>query len=175
MSVDQQTIVRVLMRDRAKLLAYIGAIVRDYHVAEDVLQEVSALAVEKQDQIHDEQTLLPWLRVAARYKSLKALEKRGRRPVLMDGQLLDLMESQWQQADRLSTQEVHEALQGCLNKLTPHARRLIELRYGAGLKGRALAEALGRKVDTLYKLLTRTHSALARCMQHFHEEYRDDA
>ena len=175
MSVDQQTIVRVLIRDRAKLLAYIGAIVRDYHVAEDVLQEVSALAVEKQSQILDEQTLLPWLRVAARYKSLKALEKRGRRPALMDGQLLDLMEGQWQQADRLSTQEVHESLQRCLGKLSPHARRLIELRYGAGLKGQALGEALSQKVDTLYKALTRIHAALARCMQLKHEEYRDDA
>jgi len=42
MPVDQKTITAHLLRDRVRLLAYIGAIVRDHHIAEDVLQEVSS-------------------------------------------------------------------------------------------------------------------------------------
>lgn len=165
MSIDQKIITMTLLRDRAKLLAYIGAIVRDPHIAEDVLQEVSMLALEKQDQIKDEQMLLPWLRVAARFKSLKAIEKRGRSPKLMDGQLLDLMEPHWQEVDRLSIQETNRALHRCIDRLAPQAQRLIELRYGAGLSVREISKQLSRKTDTLYKTFTRIHAALHRCMR----------
>lgn len=169
MPVDQKIITSTLLRDRAKLLAYIGAIVRDPHVAEDVLQEVSMLALEKQDQIKDAQVLLPWLRVAARYRSLKAIEKTGRRPVLMDSQLLDLMEPHWQAADRLSAQETNKALQQCVEKLAPRAQRLIELRYGVGMAVREIAKQLNQKTDTLYKTFTRIHASLERCMRKANE------
>ena len=168
MPVDQTTITTTILRERGKLLAYIGAIVRDKHIAEDVLQEVSMLAIQKQDQIKDETMLLAWLRVTARYRSLKALEKRGRRPALMDGALLDLLEPHWQEVDRLSTQETNKALDDCVKRLAPQAQRLIELRYGAGLGVREIGEQLGRKTDTLYKTFTRIHAALQRCMQIAH-------
>lgn len=165
MPVDQKTITSVLLRDRAKLLAYIGAIVRDQHVAEDVLQEVSMLAIEKQDQIQDDQVLLPWLRVAARFRSLKAIEKKGKGPALMDSQMLDLIEPHWQEVDHLTTQETNRALDDCVKQLAPQAQRLIELRYGAGLGVREIGQQLGRKTDTLYKTFTRIHAALHRCMR----------
>lgn len=165
MPVDQTTITSVLLRDRAKLLAYIGAIVRDSHIAEDVLQEVSVLAIEKQEQIKDEQVLLPWLRVAARFRSLKAIEKIGKRPALMDGQMLDALEPHWQEVDHLTAQETNKALDDCVKQLAPQAQRLIELRYGAGLGVRDIGQQLGRKTDTLYKSFTRIHAALQRCMR----------
>lgn len=165
MPVDQKTITSTLLRDRAKLLAYIGAIVRDQHIAEDVLQEISMLAIEKQDQIQDEQVLLPWLRVAARFRSLKAIEKKGKRPALMDGQLLDLMEPHWQEVDPLAMQETNRALESCVKKLAPQAQKLVELRYGVGLGVRQIADQLGRKTDTLYKHFTRIHAVLQRCMR----------
>ena len=46
MSIDQPTAVKGLMKDRARLIAYIYAIVRDWHLAEDLFQDVSALAIE---------------------------------------------------------------------------------------------------------------------------------
>ena len=170
MPVDQKTITAHLLRDRVKLRAYIGSIVRDHHIAEDVLQEVSMLAMEKHEQIRDEDMLPAWLRTAARFRSLKALEKRDRLPALMDSQLLDLIEPHWQEADGLSMQETNKALQDCVEKLAPQAQRLIELRYGAGLNVREIAEQLGRKADTLYKTFTRVHAALERCMRKVIEE-----
>lgn len=167
MPVDPTTITTTLLRDRAKLLAYIGAIVRDHHIAEDVLQEVSMLAMQKAEQIKDADTLIPWLRVAARYRALKAVEKRNKRPALMDGELLDLMESHWQEVDRLSMQEVSQALHDCIAKLAPQSKKLVELRYGVGLGVRDIASQLNRKADTLYKNFTRIHAGLAQCMRLF--------
>ena len=41
-------LVRVLIRDRAKLLGYIWAILRDHHLADDVFQDVTVLAIHLQ-------------------------------------------------------------------------------------------------------------------------------
>ena len=165
MPVDQKIITSTLLRDRARLLAYIGAIVRDHHIAEDVLQEVSMLAMEKHETIRDEEVLPGWLRVTARFRSLKALEKRNRLPALMDSEMLDLMEPQWQQADQLAIQETHKAMHECVDKLAPNAQKLIELRYGAGLTVKEIAHKFNRKADTLYKNFGRIHTALARCIR----------
>ncbi|MCG8509779.1 MAG: hypothetical protein MI741_11185 [Rhodospirillales bacterium] len=165
MAVDQKIIVRVLLRDRGKLLAYIGAIVRDAHIAEDVLQEVSMLALEKQEQILNEAAVLPWMRTAARFRSLKALEKLNRRPAFMDNALLDLMEDQWREVDNTPSEDMANALRNCVAKLTPYAQQLIGLRYGSGLGAQQIADSLNRKVDAVYKALTRTHAALAQCVR----------
>jgi len=62
MAIDQETLVVLLLRERIKLLAYIRAIVRDEHLAEDVFQETSALAVRKRAEIQDGQHFLAWMR-----------------------------------------------------------------------------------------------------------------
>ncbi|MEM9347431.1 MAG: sigma-70 family RNA polymerase sigma factor [Planctomycetota bacterium] len=165
MSIDQKTVTAHLLRDRMKLLAYIGSIVRDHHIAEDVLQEVSMLAMEKADQIKDAETLPAWLRTAARFRSFKAIEKRDRLPALMDADLLDLIEPQWREVDALSMQETNKLMHDCVAKLAPSAQKLVELRYGAGLSITEVASKLERKRDTLYKTFTRIHAALARCIK----------
>lgn len=170
MAVDQKIIVQTLLRERGKLLAYIGAIVRDSHIAEDVLQEVTMLALEKQDMIADEAAIIPWMRTASRYRSLKTLEKLKRRPVLLDGPMLDLMEDQWREVDDVASDDMLHALRQCIAKLTPYAQQLIGLRYGSGLSIARIAESLNRKVAAVYKTIGRTHAALADCIRRRLEE-----
>jgi DNA-directed RNA polymerase specialized sigma24 family protein len=47
MALDSPAIVRLLMAERSRLFSYTWAIVGDVHLAEDVFQEVSLLAIEK--------------------------------------------------------------------------------------------------------------------------------
>ena len=54
MGLDSPTIVRLLMAERSRLFAYTWVIVGDVHLAEDVFQEVSLLAVEKGSEVTDE-------------------------------------------------------------------------------------------------------------------------
>lgn len=58
-----------------------------------------------------------------------------------------------------------DALKACLERLSPYSRRLIELRYAQGISGPQLAEAVGRKLNTIYVALTRTHRTLAECVR----------
>lgn len=52
-----------------------------------------------------------------------------------------------------------------MEQLTPNARELIDLRYARDIKGRALAEKLGRKPNAVFVALSRIHRTLSDCIQ----------
>jgi RNA polymerase sigma-70 factor (ECF subfamily) len=165
MALDQQQILRSLLQQRATLFAYVLSIVGDYALAEDVFQDVSLLAMEKRGEIRSAGALPAWLRKAARFKALQAIERQQRQPIAVDGQVLDLLEPHWQRFDEFTSQDMAAMLQACLGRLTPRSRELVDLRYGQSLKTGDVARKLGRKVESVYVALVRIHRQLAECMQ----------
>jgi RNA polymerase sigma-70 factor (ECF subfamily) len=111
----------------------------------------------------------------ARDEAVTVLRRAGRQPMVFDGAVLDLLESDWQAQDVRQTQETVEALRRCIEQLTPNNQRILRLRYMQNLQGTQVASELGRKLDTVYKALTRIHKSLLDCIQHrlAAEEARD--
>ena len=165
MAVEEKELVQTLLRDRGKLIAYIWSMVRDVHTAEDIFQEVSLVAVAKRSEIDGPAVLLPWLRSVSRHKSLKSLASTSKRPVFLDDQLLEELESVWARQDRVPRSETGEALGGCVQKLSEKAKRIIGLRYGSGLSGQDIAQAMGVRVASIYQALSRIHIALKDCVR----------
>ena len=165
MPIDHDILVQTLLRDRTKLLAYILAILPDEHAAEDILQEVSMAAVRKLHEIDSADHLLLWLRRAARFEALAQHRKRGNAPHVLDADVLDSLESHWKRYDAERAIDWADALRFCLSKLTPYARRLVELRFGQGLTGEALASAVDRKPQSAYIALSRARRALSDCLR----------
>lgn len=165
MGISEDQVVRVLLREQVKVIAYIRFIVQDVHLAEDVFQDVCAEAVKRRDAIKSPAHLISWLRVTARHQSLNAIRANKKIPQLVDADLLDRFESRWQQYEDIPSSKIMQALQQCIAKLTPYARQIINLRYNDGLTGEDLASAVDRKMDTVYKSLSRTHKALGTCVR----------
>lgn len=163
MHIDPETIVRVLLRHRASLSAYISSIVRDPHVAEDVLQEVSGEAVRKHAEIRDEAHLLSWMRRAARLRAIDELRRRRSRPQVLSPDTLDRLDRDWE-TDSEAPEQMLEALRRCVARLSPYGRQLVSLRYVEGLSGQALAERLGRKLNTVHVALARIYRNLGACI-----------
>ncbi len=167
MVMDQYTIVRTLLRDRTRLLAYIWTIVHDEHLAEDIYQELSELVLRKQDHFQDEAHLLRWARRAARFRAIRALRQRHSAPMLLSDETLDLLESHWNDADAQRQQMPIDALCHCLSKLSPYARRIITFRYVHNLTGDSLAQKLRRSRNTVYVAMSRIHRTLAQCIRRY--------
>lgn len=165
MPLSEDIIVNVLMRDRVKLLAYIRSIVQDRHTAEDILQDISMIAVRSRDSINDEEHLSRWLRQTARHKALTVFSRSQRAPALFDEEILNLIESDWREYDTVPSDDLLDALQSCLDRLSPYGRQLIDLRYRQGLKGKTIAERVNRSVDSVYKTISRVHRALLNCIR----------
>lgn len=165
MPIENDTLVRILLRDREKLFAYCWMILRDNDLAEEVFQDVSMLALQKRESINDEQHFAGWLREATRLKSLEAIRSRKAKPTLLDNALLDALEPSWQRWDSMPSNALLDALRQCMGKLSSNARALVEMRYGQGLKSAAIAETLHRKAETVYVALSRVHSKLGECIR----------
>jgi len=165
MSLDVDSTVKGLMRDRAKLLAYTHAIVRDREVAEDLFQEVVSIAIQKHDEISNADHLLLWARRAARNKALESLRKKKYRPLALDREVLDLLEAPWKRLDELDSRSEMDHLRECLDKLAPKTRKVVNLKFVDGLSGIQIAETVGNEVRSVYVALTRAYRSLEECIR----------
>lgn len=161
----QEQIVGRLVRDRAKLLAYAWVMLRDEYTCEDVYQEVVMTAIHQSGGFETQQHLWMWARKTIRYKALAILRKQSNRPACLSNDVIDLLDGHWAQYDELEFSEMLQALRTCVQRLSPHSRNLIQLRYEQGLTGVLIAEMLGRKTKSVYMALSRTYAALAKCIQ----------
>jgi RNA polymerase sigma-70 factor (ECF subfamily) len=162
MAIDHQTFVALMLRKRTSLLAFIRAIVRDEHLAEDVFQEAISVALTSIDQIRDEEHWFAWMRRAARHRALNALRQRKR--FVFDSAVIDQLEAEW--ADEGSFDDPDRvALRACIGKLTSNAQSLLRLRYSERLSGEHLAAAVHRNLNTVYVALSRIHRTLKECVE----------
>lgn len=168
MAFETEQLVRVLMAERNKLLAYCWSITGDYGLCEDVVQEVALLALDKGRDVPDEPRLKVWLRRAARLKSLEALRRKDKSPPPLSEDVLEKLESHWAPYDNrgeLAESTLAEMLRNCFQRLTEKQRRLLSLRYAKQLRSGQIAERLEMKVDTVYRAITRAHRNLADCVE----------
>lgn len=164
MPIEQEALLRHILAERVVLVGYIRSIVRDRHLAEDVYQDVSILAVKKIAEIPSLDVLPGWLRRAARFEALNAIRKQSREHVVFDDGVLDLLDVQWSAQPTAASSDMLDALDACMDELTDNARRILQLRYREELTGQALADALGKPKNTVYVAMSRAHTALAECV-----------
>lgn len=151
---------------RTKLLAYLLHLVGDPHEAEDLLQELSVVVLQKPDMLTRAGDVFAYLRGTARHL---AAGRHGAR-VRSAEALRRWTEWAWEadpddgstEADR---KRQLEALRRCREQLKGHARRLIDLRYGLGQDLKAIANDLGDTLGAVKVALFRARRALARCVQ----------
>jgi RNA polymerase sigma-70 factor, ECF subfamily len=165
MALDSPTIVRLLMAERSRLFSYIWAIVGDVHMAEDVLQEVSLLVIEKGGELVDEPALRVWIRRASRFKAMEAVRRERRSPVPLDESVIEKLEQHWARYDATPESDMIEFLQECVRSLTPNGRKLIVLRYVKGLRSSQIALRLKRQVATVRPGIARAHRNLYDCVR----------
>ena len=166
MSMDQDSLLRLLLAHRAMLIGYITSIVRDPHLAEDVFQDVSLIILKKGHTVADERGFPPWARQVARLEALNAYRQAKRAPQPLGEEVLASLDAEWEAEDASAhPTETRDALRACLNKLTPRARRIVALRYDENLSGRNLARRLARPLNTVYVALSRIHRTLAACVK----------
>lgn len=162
MPVQTDTIVRILMQQRAELIGYAWLVVGDPDLAEDVFQEVSVAVIRKCDEIHDEEHLSGWLYQAIRLQGLKARRDQGRRHQLLSQDVLEVLADT--RLDHEGASDRQAALRECVHRLQGVTRSILEMRYGQNLKPAVIAEQTGKNIQTVYKTITRAHRALRDCV-----------
>lgn len=158
-----ESIAAILLAERLPLTAFIASVTRDFHLAEDVFQEVSVKAVGRAGEFESETHLINWARLAGRNRALDITRARDGRYVGLSEDVLGLLADEWPRPSMSDAQG--RALDTCLEQVTSNNRELLRLRYFERRNCTDVAVMLGRKLETVYQALARLHKTLGDCMR----------
>lgn len=154
---------KLLLRHEHDLRAFIGSLVLDRHVRDDVYQEVALTLWDRKEDFDRTHSFGAWARGIAAKKMLKHRERDARFPLLLGA---DAIEAIAQAYDRTETEVFGaEALQECLDQIPAKSRDLLELRYAKNWKADAIAAQTAATVDAVYQALSRLRSRLEECIR----------
>jgi RNA polymerase sigma-70 factor (ECF subfamily) len=157
---------RCCTEHRRGLLSYLYALCRDYHQAEDLVQEAMAIAHGKREHYFPEADFGAWLRAIARnvWMRQRRIDARAPRHEAVIGELADtLFSADDYQDDRWGDEK--RALDACLEQLESTDRRLIRDHFSGGQRYGELAAAAGRTVSWVKVRMFRARAALAECIR----------
>ncbi|MFK7788932.1 MAG: sigma-70 family RNA polymerase sigma factor [Phycisphaeraceae bacterium] len=145
------------------LAGYIGAMVRDRAVVDDLLQGVALTAVEKMDDYDEARSFEAWVIGIARFKVLQHYRSAGKDRLIFDEALTDAFTQHYADSaegyeDRLA------ALRDCMAKLPGDAQSLLANRYFENEPVKTIASRLGKTPARISKQLFTIRQALERCI-----------
>jgi RNA polymerase sigma-70 factor, ECF subfamily len=161
----EEPFLRVLAH-RTMLKAYILSIVRDSHLAEDTIQDVTLVIARSWGNFDHTQSFERWARGIAWRVAMANLRKYRRPVVELEEEVLDQVGLAVDRlGDEAALEDRKQALKQCIEQLSEPNRELIRQRYFDECSYTDIAARSGRSLGALYVAFTRLHAALARCVE----------
>ncbi|HVR87430.1 MAG TPA: sigma-70 family RNA polymerase sigma factor [Planctomycetota bacterium] len=163
---EKDEFIRQLTAAQSSLWGYVFSLLPDHVAAQDVLQQINLTLWRKADDFQSGTSFFAWASQAAYFHVLTYRRGMRRDRLVFDDEVLAYLAER--QAERMTERGPSDrlmALRGCLEKLPPHSRRLLESRYAPGGSVKDLAEADGRSVAALSQVLYRIRDTLLNCIQ----------
>jgi len=154
-----------IAENRAKIMAVIVAMVRDFDLAEDLFQQTVLEILHASDQFDPTRDFLPWASGVARNVVRRHWRTSKRQPAPATQDLLDsLAELALEEQDEDVWQAERAALSRCLEKLPARLRQLFMLRYGHNHKADELARLASFPPGSLRTTLARLRFKMRHCI-----------
>jgi len=162
--VNVQDFMKLFVPNQRHLRTYIRALMPGSPDVDDVFQETSVLLWRKFPEFQRGTNFTAWSFRMAHFVVLNARAKRRRARVTFDQAMVELLAHDvTEMAGELNSRA--EALGKCLRKLSSGDRDLLRRRYEDGATIKSIAEAVGRPIQGLYKVMQRIHDGLFECIQ----------
>ena len=159
-----QDFLRHFLAHQSDLKAYIGSVIRDRALRDDVFQETALALWESFDRYDPDRPFGAWARGVATKKILQQHRKTGRIPLATAPEVLEAILVAF---DHIETEisDRHAALQTCLEKLPAKSRKILSLRYDDSIPGDEIATRLSTTRDAVYQALARIRTRLESCIR----------
>jgi len=161
----REELVKAFTRNRAELLGYARVLVRDIHLAEDLLQEAGLVVMRKASSGDAPENIDAFLAGIIRNLARNALRKERYIHLVPSPELAAAIR---QAHDSSPGDEAMRArldhLDECVRSLDPDRRELLVRRYREGHSLRSIAEGLARSAGSVQVALTRIRQFLLRCI-----------
>jgi RNA polymerase sigma-70 factor (ECF subfamily) len=145
--------------------AYILSLVRNFHAAEDILQQVAIVLVREFEKYDCGRPFLPWALGIAKNVALKQRREMTRdTSCLLDTALLDQLQVGFEESAN-AWAPLREALQICLTRQQKRMLEVLRWRYGFDLKPQEVANRMGLNPGAVRVMLHRARTALRQCIE----------
>lgn len=161
---DRKELARLWVQAQPSISAYLGAFVGDFHVAQDLLQEVAEAAATHFDKYDHERSFLNWTLSIARRRVMRHFRTRSRDRHVYSSEMMESVANAFERAAPLQ-QVRREAMQACIEQVEGRRREILELRYSSSLAPQAIADQLGLTSVAVRSLLLRARRALEACVR----------
>ena len=154
---------------REALKVYAFGMLRDWAVAEDVVQDAFIVVMDKYETFEPGSSMMAWTRAIVRRKVLQYLDREKRRESALDQVLCDAVDAALAGVnDETYGEEFRTCclrLRNCLSRLAGRSRKLLEHVYADGMSYEAAAKLQGMTVEAVRKNLYRAKQQLRACLQ----------
>ncbi|WP_437200729.1 sigma-70 family RNA polymerase sigma factor [Planctomicrobium sp. SH664] len=155
---------QLLLKTQAALLGFVVSMVRDPHLAYDIVQETNLVLWRKRSQYSPERSFRRWAFRFGYLQTLAALKAGSQeRRILFDQAVIEQIVED-SEVSPSEPDERYARLAACIEKLPLHQREVVQQRYAGSLSLQELADSLGRTVAAVGMTLHRARLALIQCV-----------
>jgi RNA polymerase sigma-70 factor (ECF subfamily) len=164
-AVDRQSAMSLIVeRHRPRLLRHATGILKDAHLASDMVQEVFIKAMREKRFIEPEFRMGAWLyRVTNNLCLNRVRDRRRRGDILANMQIRRTTDAD--QVEAVYVDERRDHIQEALEQLSTNHRQILQERFYSDLSYAEIAEVLDIKLGTVMSRLSRAKSALLQVIE----------
>jgi len=168
---NQEEFTRLWTAAQPKVAGFIAAVVPDYHLAEDLLQEVAVICLSKFKVYDRQRSFIGWALGIARLEVLAQQRRWARKEsFVLHSELLEELE--WVCEELAPELEARtRALRECMQSLSGRIAKVLKLRYEGSFRFREIARHLNLSEVNARVLLSRARSLLRSCIQRKLDSY----
>jgi len=164
---EQQAFWDLILHVQQDVRVFIAVVAPSSELVEEILQTTLLRAYDALPKYELRRTFVQWLKGIARNLLKQELHARARHlsmanhtleAIVAESCLTDL------ETPAIEAAEPDAALRDCMDRLAPHARELLDRRYGQGVTLNRLAQQFKTPADTLCVTLHRIREILRQCL-----------
>jgi RNA polymerase sigma-70 factor (ECF subfamily) len=144
---DREALDRLLQAVQERLYGYLFNLVRDHHLAGDLLQDVFVIVIRKLRWLREPSAFLPWAYRIASRQALRALKQKRRAPERSEDTVL-LQSLAGPMPEEPFAPEMIERLPALLEEVSPASRAVLLLHYLQEMTLQEVADVLEIPVGT---------------------------
>lgn len=150
------------------IASFIHSLVQNFQDADDILQNVAVVTVEKFDQFDRNRSFSAWANGIAKNLILKYYSQKGRKHIILDIEAIKKIAQVYNQ----DSQSIHDqkesmekALKKCLMRLKGKWKKVVDMHYMDEFSPVRIAQQLSMTRNNVFVSLHRVRLALKKCVE----------
>ncbi len=172
---NQDQVTKEAFRYKDALISHAFSYLKDWALAEDVVQESFLVVFNKWQEFEPGSNLYAWLKKIVFYKSQEMVRARSKTLTVGEEGLLDtvnsLLENNFSHAQVDSFKQRRIWLQECIAKLNTKSIKIINDYYWSKLRGEDIAQKYNFSVNVVRLTLMRSRETLQKCIALREQKY----